>query len=706
MHPEVLSEKPGICQICGMNLVKTKRAGKGKGQRDPEAHAAHGNGAGKHAGHSIAMFRNKFWVVLALSVPVVLYSDITVTLTGFLAPEFPGSQYLPLTLSTIIFFYGGWVFLRGAYQELAARLPGMMTLIALAVLTAYSYSVYVDVFGGGRDLFWELSTLVTVMLLGHWMEMRAVSGAQAALKELSKLLPDEAEVIRDGKTETVALSELKQGDMVLVKPGGKVPADGEVTEGQSEVNEAMVTGESKPVGKEKGDEVVAGTVNGDGSLKVKVTKIGEQTFLAGVMRLVEEAQASKSRLQLLSDRAAFYLTVVAVVGGILTLFVWLALRDPAFAIERSVAVLVIACPHALGLAIPLVAAISTSKAAASGFLVRQRLALEAARNIDVVLFDKTGTLTKGEYGVVDVIVDRRPETGDSRKGTGDRSTILQLAGAVESHSEHPAAKAIVKKAKEEKVEQASAKDFRRLPGRGVEGEVKGKKVLVGGSSILEDKEVPDELKQQVKQHAQAGKTIIYVLSDSELLGAIVLADLIRDESRQAVKDLKDKGYEVAMITGDAEEVAAWVAEELGIEKYFAKVLPEKKSEKVKELKREGRRVAMVGDGVNDAPALVEADLGIAIGAGTNVAIESAGIILVRNDPRDIVKIIKLSKLTYRKMLQNLFWAAGYNVVALPLAAGVLAGAGIVLQPAVAALFMSLSTVIVAVNALLLRKKEL
>jgi len=696
MHPEVVSAKPGMCPECGMQLVSAR-------QKKP-AQGASGD-FDKHKGHHTNIFKTKFLVSFILSIPIVAYSDITEKLLGYRAPAFPGSDNLPFLLASIVFFYGGWVFISSAYRELKARLPGMMTLIALAISVAYFYSVSVTFFAaraldgrGGETLYWELATLVTIMLLGHWFEMRAVSGAQSALKELSKLLPDTAEVVRNGKTETVALSELMKGDLVIVKPGGRIPADGIVRDGMSDIDESIATGESKPVPKKEGDLVIAGTTNGDGSLTIEVARIGEETFLAGVMRLVAEAQASKSRLQMLSDRAAFYLTVIAVTTGGVTLAVWLAFSDPAFAVSRMVAVLVIACPHALGLAIPLVASISTTKAARNGFLVRSRMALEAARNIDVVLFDKTGTLTKGEFGIDRVI----PSAG------GDEHSVLQYAASVNIHSEHPLAHAMVLEAKKRSIETFTAKNFQRIPGKGVRGEVDGSEVLVGSVSLAQDRGavLSGAMRIEIDALAKQGKTINIVIKNGAVLGAIALADIIREESREAIENLRDMGVTTAMITGDAEDVAKWVSGELGIDEYFARVLPHEKSEKVKLLQKKNQRVAMVGDGVNDAPALMQADLGIAIGAGTNVAIESAGIILVRNDPRDIVRIIRLSKLTYAKMIQNLFWATGYNIIAIPLAAGVLASRGILLEPAVAAVFMSLSTVIVASNAILLRRKKL
>jgi len=689
MHPEVRKDKAGICPVCGMALVPEKVRPLEKRVYD------------KHAGHSTEMFRKKFFASLALTIPVVAYSGILQELFGFVAPQFPGSAFVPLVLGSVVFFYGGWVFISGAHRELRARLPGMMTLIALAITAAYVYSA-AAVFLGRQTLFWELTTLITIMLLGHWMEMRAVQGSQKALQELAKLLPDKAEVVRGDKTEIIALEELKVGDICLVRPGSKIPADGIITDGESDVNEAALTGESRPVNKSKGSSVIAGSINGDGSLKVRVTKIGEDTFLAGVMRLVQEAQASKSRLQILSDRAAFYLTLIAVAAGSATFGWWfgVAAAGASFAIERLVTVLVIACPHALGLAVPLVATISTTMGANNGLLVRQRLALEAARNIDVVLFDKTGTLTKGEYGVSAVIQNPRAKF--------THEDILQLAASVDKPSEHYVARAIVKAATQAGLQLYPVKDFRALRGRGVQGKLDKKVVMVGGAAILEEKKlkVPEEIRAKIEDAARGGKTVVYVVVDSTLAGAIALADMVREESREAVKKLKAMGVKVAMLTGDSEEVAKWVAGELGIDEYFARVLPQEKAEKVKLLQGRGLKVAMVGDGINDAPALVQADVGIAIGAGTNVAIESAGIILVRNDPRDIVKIISLSRHTYKKMLQNLFWATGYNVIAIPLAAGILAAQGILLQPAVGAIFMSASTVIVAINALLMRKAKL
>ncbi len=693
MHPEVRKNEPGRCPICGMALLPEKR------KINESAHGEHDEGVNKHAGHNTNMFKNKFWVSLVLSAIVVFFSDALQKIAGFSSPTFPGSKFIPLILGSIVFFYGGWIFVIGAFRELKARQPGMMTLIAMAISVAYFYSLYSVFIIGGETLFWELTTLITIMLLGHWMEMRAVQGAQGALKELAKLLPDTAEVIRGDKTEVISLEQLKIGDIVLVKPGGKIAADGIIIEGKSEIDESMVTGESKPVSKEISGQVIAGTINGDGSLKIRVDKIGENTFLSGVMKLVAQAQSSKSKLQMLSDRAAFYLTIIALISGVLTFIMWMLNKSGVnFALERTVAVLVVACPHALGLAIPLVASISTNMAAKNGLLVKQRLALEIARKIDVVLFDKTGTLTKGEYGIDKII----GSAGSSPE------LVLKLAAAVNSNSEHPISKAFIQEVQKRKLNLGTISDFQRIPGKGAKAVVDGKEVLVGSATLLAEVgiELESQLTAQISRTEKEGKTIIFVIQDKKLVGSIALADVIREESREAIKALKVMGVRVGMITGDSEDVAAWVAGELKIDEYFAKVLPDQKANKVKLLQDKGLKVAMVGDGINDAPALTQADLGIAIGAGTNVAIESAGIILVKNDPRDIPKVIKLSKLTYNKMIQNLFWATGYNVVAIPLAAGVLAFKGILMQPAIAAVFMSFSTIIVALNAVLLKRKKL
>ena len=591
MHPEVTSDKPGSCSECGMNLVLKK---------DKKT----------HSGHSTEMFLKKFWVSLVLTIPILAYSELPKSIFDFKFPDFAGKEYLSLILGSVIFFYGGWVFIVGALREIRGKMPGMMTLIGIAVSAAYVFSVWSVVSGKEHNLFWELSTLIVVMLLGHYIEMKAVQSTQGALKELAKLLPDKAELVTHDKrqeTKTVLIAELKVGDVVFVRPGARIPVDGEVIEGKSEVDESMVTGESKPMLKNIGSETIAGTINVDGSLKIKITKIGERTFLAGVMKLVAEAQASKSKLQILSDRVAFYLTNIAITGGLITFVVWfLNDRGFDFAVERLVAVLVIACPHALGLAVPLVASISTTMAAKAGFLVKQRLALELARNIDIVLFDKTGTLTKGEYGVTNII---------TMTDNYDNEKILRLAASIDSYSEHFISQAIVKTAKEKNISFLEVKDFKRLAGKGVSGMIEGKEIFVGGESILTrintdttEINADTELFEKIKKLAKEGQTIIYVIQNGELLGAIALADIIREESKEAVKALKLLGIKTAMVTGDSAEVAKWVSVEIGIDEYFAKVLPQDKAGKVKLLQSEGLKVAMIGDGINDAPALTQADL--------------------------------------------------------------------------------------------------
>ena len=666
-----------------------------KHQHNGHEHDSHD----KHEGHSPEQFKQKFWLSLLLTIPVMLYSSAIQGWLGFSMPAFPGSDWLAPVLATIIFFYGGLVFIKGAVTELKQRLPGMMTLISLAIVVAYAYSLATLFLIEGMEFFWELASLITIMLFGHWMEMRSIQNAQGALQELAKLLPDEAEVIDGDTTRTVAVHELKTNDVVLVRPGASVPVDGLIIKGSSNVNESMITGESKPVKKHEEDEVIAGTINGEGSLRVKVTNTGESTMLAGIMRLVAEAQSSKSRSQVLADRAAFYLTYVALSVAAITFVGWLLFSGQGsdFALERTVTVLIIACPHALGLAIPLVTSISTTLAAKNGLLVRNRRALENARNIDVVLFDKTGTLTTGEQGVIAVYTEG-----------ADTDEVLRLAATAESDSEHPIAKAIRAAASRKKLQLPTAEKFASLPGRGIEAQIDGSKVLVGGPQLLNERSaaLPKKLEKAVSKASQEGKTIVYVFREDSIIGAIVLADTIREESHKAIKDLKKSGRRIAMLTGDAETVAKWVADDLGIDEYFAEVLPEYKADTVKRLQQDGSKVAMVGDGVNDAPALAQADIGIAIGAGTDVAIESADIVLASSDPRAATKIFKLSKASYRKMQQNLIWATGYNLLAIPLAAGVLAGQGILLAPAVGAVLMSLSTIIVAINAQFLRRTTL
>ena len=671
-----------------------------------EGHAAHA-GAGHdshgdsgraahdaHAGHSVALFRTKFWVSLALTVPTVIWGHMLAPLAGIRAPAFPGSRWIPPLFGTAVFVYGGRVFLDGAWRELKRRLPGMMTLIALAIAVAFVFSLAVTLGYPGMPLWEELATLVTIMLLGHWIEMKSIAQAQGALGELAKLLPDIATRVVGDRTEEVAIDALAAGDLVLVRPGASIPADGVVREGRSAVNEAMITGESRPVDKGPGDSVIAGTGNGSGSLRVEVTKTGERTALAGIMRLVGEAQRSRSRAQGLADRAAFWLTIVALASGVVTLVVWLARgAEPAFAVERLVSVLVVACPHALGLAIPLVIAISTTMAARSGLLVRNRRGLEEARDIDVVVFDKTGTLTRGEFRVTAVTAMDLVE-----------DEALALAAAVERDSEHTIAKGIVASAEERGLEIPRAEDFAAIPGQGVRARVAGRDLSLGGPAHIAaiGASLPPVLAAAAAEADARGQTVVFLLEAERPLAALAVADAIRPESFEAVERLHAEGVDVAMLTGDSRAVAESVARELVIDTVFAQVLPDEKVEKVRQLKAAGKRVAMVGDGVNDAPALLTADVGIAIGAGTDVAVEAGDIVLVRSDPRDVARAIELSKSSYRKMVQNLAWAAGYNVVAIPLAAGVLAGRGILLQPAVAAMLMSVSTVIVALNAQLLR----
>jgi Cu2+-exporting ATPase len=668
----------------------------------PTAHGEHGAHAAhdKHAGHSVAMFRDRFWLSLALTVPTLIWSELLQEWLGYTAPTFPGAEYLPAVFGTIVFFYGGWVFLQGAARELRSLRPGMMTLISLAITVAFTYSLAI-VFGApGMALWWELATLVTIMLLGHWIEMRSISQAQGALKALAKLLPSTADRVgADGTVASVPIGDLRDGDVVLVRPGAAVPADGTVREGSSDLNESMITGESRPVRKTPGDAVIAGTVNGGGSLRVEVTGTGEQTALARIMRLVEQAQGSRSRAQALADRAAFLLTLIAVGSAIVTLIVWLAVgAETAFAIERVVTVLVIACPHALGLAIPLVVAISTTLGARSGLLVRNRRGLEEARNVTAVVFDKTGTLTLGEHRVVEI----------TTAAGVDEKEALRLAAGVERDSEHPIARAVVASAEERGLTIPAAQEFEAVAGRGVRASVEGRALLMGGPNLLtrERIDVGVALTKAADAAADRGEAAIFLLENGRALAAFAIADAIRPESREAIDRLHREGIEVVMMTGDAQAVADSVARQLGIDTVLAQVLPEHKAQRIEELQRAGKRVAMVGDGVNDAPALVTSDVGIAIGAGTDVAVEAGDIVLVRSDPRDVPRIIALSKATYRKMIQNLWWAAGYNIIALPLAAGVLAPWGIVLHPALGAVLMSASTVIVALNAQLLRRATL
>ncbi|MEO8470144.1 MAG: heavy metal translocating P-type ATPase [Chloroflexota bacterium] len=666
-----------------------------------DGHDMSGAGHDRHEGHSAAMFRDKFWLTLALTVPVVLLSHDISTWFGYHLPVLPGIEFVPAILGTIVFVYGGLVFLRGARGELRDRQPGMMTLISLAILVAFVTSWAGTLGAFEVEIWWELATLITIMLLGHWLEMRSIAQARGALSALAELLPDTAErVIGDGtETETVALAALAVGDVVLVRPGGRVPADGEIVDGSADVDESMITGESRAIAKASGDRVVAGTVAAGGSLRVRVAAVGDATALSGIMRLVASAQASASRAQALADRAAALLFYVALASGIATLAIWWFIGDPEGALVRTATVLVIACPHALGLAIPLVIAISTSLGARNGLLVKDRRALERARELDLVIFDKTGTLTRGEPAVTGVLAaDGRSE-----------DDMVRLASAVEADSEHPLARAIVRAATDRGLAPSAASaatNFEALEGRGARATVDGKVVAVGGPRLLADLGIDPPADLDTNAWSGRGATVLHVVIDGRIAGALALEDDIRPESAEAVSRLHALGIRVAMITGDSEAVASAVAAKLGIDEVAAQVLPADKAAAVRGFQAGGRKVAMVGDGVNDAPALATADVGIAIGAGTDVAIESAGIVLVRSDPRDVVGAITLSRATYRKMIQNLVWATGYNLVAIPVAAGLFVSWGIDLPMAVGAIAMSASTIIVAANAQLLRGLQL
>ena len=668
-----------------------------------DEHAGHGMAHADHSGHE-QMFRQKFWVSLVISIPVLLFSPSIQSWLNFSLPAFPGSTWITPVFAVIVFAYGGIPFLKMAVPELQNRKPGMMTLISLAIGVAFFYSLAALFLPTGKTFFWELVSLIDIMLLGHWIEMRSVRQASGALKELAKLMPDTADRIKpDGGTETVSINELHNGDLFLVRPGASVPADGEVQEGDSDVNEAMISGESKPVKKQPGDKVIAGTINGDGSLRVKVTATGDETALAGIMRLVDQAQQSKSNTQMLADRAAGWLFYIALAAAVITAVAWtIAVGFNVDVVARVATVLVIACPHALGLAVPLVVAITTAMGAQNGILVRDRLALEKARQIDLILFDKTGTLTEGSFGVVGI------ETIDGWR----QEDALTLAAAIESDSEHTIARGIRKSAEERKLSLPEVSDFEAIQGRGARAQSDGHTVYIGGPGLLEMLKIdlPEKLARFGQTASEKGQSAVHLVQDGpngpQVVATFALADVIRQESKPAIEKLRKMGVEVAMLTGDSQAVAKAVADELGIGTYFAEVLPENKDQKVAELQRQGKRVAMVGDGVNDAPALIRADVGIAIGSGTDVAIELAGIILVKSNPLDVVKIIDLSRASHSKMIQNLIWAAGYNVVALPLAAGVLAPVGILLSPAVGAVLMSISTVIVAINAQLLRGHKL
>ncbi|MCO6488760.1 MAG: copper-translocating P-type ATPase [Phaeodactylibacter sp.] len=674
--------------------MQNHRQHKTEKEQEHGHHSHSGNGHHNHHDHHAMMiedFKKRFWVSLALTVPVLLLSPMIQHWLG-VDWQFAGDQYVLFGLSSIIFFYGGWPFLTGLADELKNRSPGMMTLIAVAIVVAYAYSSAV-VFGlEGKTFFWELATLIAVMLLGHWIEMRSVLGASRALEKLIELLPDEAHRVDGDQVTDVKVSELKKGDVILIKPGEKIPADGSITEGESNLNESMLTGESKPVSKEKGDKVIGGSINGNGSIKVEVEGTGEDSYLSKVINMVQEAQGRKSRTQKLADRAAFWLTVVALTVGFGTLAAWLLLgRDFAFALERMVTVMVISCPHALGLAIPLVSAISTAVSARNGLLIRNRTAFENARRITTLVFDKTGTLTTGEFGV---------SRFESVREELDNKELLRLAAALEANSEHPIAEGIMAKAKELELKPPQATNFNAITGKGVQAAVDGKPVKVVSPRYLEDEGIGIPEAAQKNE----GETVVFVLLDGELAGFVALADQVRPESAEAVKTLHQNNIKTVMLTGDNQAVAASVSRELGMDDFFAEVLPDQKLDKVKALQEKGEYVAMTGDGVNDAPALAQADIGIAVGSGTDVAAETADIILVNSNPRDISKLILFGKATYRKMVQNLIWATAYNVVAIPLAAGVLYNWGIMISPAAGAALMSLSTVVVAANAQLLRKE--
>jgi Cu2+-exporting ATPase len=642
----------------------------------------------------VADFRRRFWITLALTLPILALAPLIQGVLGLEdALAFPGDSYVQFLLASVVYFYGGWPFLKGLAGEVGDRQPGMMTLIGLAITVAYAYSAAV-VFGvPGEVFFWELATLIAIMLLGHWIEMRSVMGASRALEKLVQLMPAEAHLVSDdGSTTDVPVEDLEPGDRVLVKPGEKVPADGRIVEGRTTVNQAALTGESKPIEKGEGEELIGGSVNGESAVTVEVVKTGGGTYLAQVIEMVRQAQESRSRTQDLADRAARSLAIVAITAGGLTLALWLTLADRgfSFALSRMVTVMVITCPHALGLAIPLVVSVSTSLSARRGLLIRDRSAFERARELDAIVFDKTGTLTEGRFGVTDVFA----------LGDIDEVEVLRSAAALESRSEHPIASGIVAEAEERGLELSYVRDFRAIPGKGAVATVGDEEIKVVSPGYLRERDLAMD-EEAVRIAADQGKTVVYVLRGDIVIGAVALADVIREESREALRRLRDMGIRPMMLTGDAAAVARWVAEELELDDFFAEVLPDQKAAKIREVKARGLRVAMVGDGVNDAPALVEADVGIAIGAGTDVAIESADIILVRSDPRDVASLIELARATYSKMVQNLWWATGYNVVAIPLAAGALYGAGILLSPAAGAALMSLSTIVVAINARLL-----
>lgn len=657
-------------------------------------HSQHGGHSG-HAHHDPAIFKRRFFICLVLTLPILYFSTQLQSWLGYEAVTFPGSNWINPMFGMILYFYGGWVFLKGAWSEIHSKI-GMMTLIALAITVAFVYSLAVSLGLEGMPFYWELATLIDIMLLGHWIEMASVRGASQALHELSELVPSNAHRLSGSSVEDVPVSEITAEDIILIRPGEQIPNDGTVIDGSTSIDESFLTGESRPVSKKTGDQVVAGSVNGAGSVKVKVGRIGDETTINQMMRLVEEAQSSRSRYQVLADRTAYWLTLVAIAAGAITFLVWISLSDLLFAINRTVTVLVITCPHALGLAIPLVIANSTALAAKNGILVRNRDSLERAKNIKIMAFDKTGTLTEGHFGVQAI------------QAAGlDEDKALAIAAALETSSEHPLAKAIVEAAKSRKLDLPQMNNFETVTGRGVRGRVNGKTYQIGRPEWVKEQnlQLPAPLQAGLERANERGESAVVLMDDRQAVAVISMADQVREQARETIHQLQQQGIQPVMITGDAEAVARAVAQDLGIERYYARVLPEDKVKRIKQLKTEGA-TAFVGDGVNDAAALLKADMGIAIGAGTNVAIESADLVLINNDPLDAVKALNLAKKTYSKMIQNLFWATGYNVIAIPLAAGVLYRWDILLSPAVGALLMSLSTVIVSINAVLLRRAKL
>ena len=687
MHPQIVQDKPGKCPLCGMTL-------------EPVANAAHADAHGKKVNHTgmIADFKKRFYVVLALTIPIMFLSEMIQHWLN-IHISFPGSKYVLLALSSIVFFYGGWPFLKGLVNEARAKNPGMMFLIGFAISVAYIYSVAI-VFGlQGMDFFWELATLILIMLLGHWIEMKSVAGASRELELLVQLMPDDAHLLDGEKVTDVKTATLKESDIILIKPGEKVAADGIITDGETYLNESMLTGESKPVQKIKGDKVIAGSINGNGAIKITVSHGAKDSYLSQVIKLVQDAQNSKSNTQLLADKAAKWLTIIALLAGISTFLYWyITGQSLAFAMERMVTVIVICCPHALGLAVPLVVAKSTALSAKNGLLIKNRTAFENARKITTIVFDKTGTLTVGKFEVSKIVP---LSFGEGLGVRLEQNEILRLASALEQKSEHPIATGILQKVKDLSITIPATENFNAITGKGVEATVEGKKILVVSPGYLKENNinVPDSFT------ANDTETVVFVIINNQLAGYIALSDKIRPESAEAIQTLKQNNIKSILLTGDNNKVAASVSKTLGMESFFAEVLPHQKLEKIKELQDKGEFVAMTGDGVNDAPALAQADIGIAVGSGSDIAAETAGIVLVNSNPADIVNLVLFGKATYRKMIQNLIWATGYNVVALPLAAGVLYKQGILLSPAAGAVLMTISTVVVAINASMLKVKK-